>query len=380
MTEQNGHQVVDLAPAHILIVDDDPTNLMLLRRLFERDYFVTCAQSGQQALDHLSDYTFDLVLLDIMMPTITGLQLLRVIRDNPLTSALPVILVSALSDNRDIIQGLELGANDYITKPIDVNVVMARAHTQLTLKRLLDERNHTITNLRMMQEIRERFFRIAAHDLKGPLSNIRLASHILRAHTQDNAGAKDTLDALSMSLEKMQEVINDFLDTAAIQTGKLDLRLDCVPIMRLVMDVTIQYEAAAARKNITLDATGVSGAALMDFARMCQVVANLVSNAIKYSPRSTKITIWSAEQDGKLTLHVGDQGPGIPKEERTKLFREFSKLSTRPTEGESSTGLGLWIVKHLMDLHQGEVGVECPPEGGSIFWVRMLSCPLPEIY
>ncbi|MFN8373924.1 MAG: response regulator [Anaerolineae bacterium] len=376
MPEENGIHS-ELTFARILIVDDDPANLMLLRRLFEKDCLVDCAQNAQEALNYLATTGFDLALLDIMMPGITGLQLLQMIRYNPQTSAIPIILVSALSDNQDIARGLELGANDYVTKPIDPDVVLARAYTQLTLKRLMDERNHTISNLKMMQEIREKFFRIAAHDLKGPLSNIRLASHILRLHTQDLPTAQDTLDALSMSLEKMQEVINDFLDTAAIQTGKLELRLDCVPFERLVNDVVMQYEAAAARKSIQINTSGVKGAAQMDFARMCQVMANLVSNAIKYSPRDTTITLYSEEVDDHLKLCVADQGPGIPQAERTRLFHEFSRLSNRPTGGESSTGLGLWIVKHLIDLHQGEVGVDCPAEGGSIFWVSLPACTPP---
>jgi signal transduction histidine kinase len=373
MFQQNGVNPA-LTSAYVLIVDDDPSNLMLLRRLFEHDCMVTCVQSAKEALNSLEQFHFDLALLDINMPVMNGLELLQIIRDNPQTSVLPVILISALSDSRDIIRGLEYGANDYITKPLDPDVVLARAYTQLTLKRLMDERNHTISNLKMMQELRERFFRIAAHDLKGPLSNIRLASHILRAHTQEMPVAQDTLDALSMSLEKMQEVINDFLDTAAIQTGKLELRLDCVPLQRLVGDVAVQYEAAATRKGIRLDTSGIKGAAEMDFARMCQVLANLLSNAIKYSPRDTTVTLSSEEHEGKTILKVADQGAGIPDAERAKLFREFSKLSTRPTEGESSTGLGLWIVKHLMELHRGEVGVDCPPEGGSVFWVSLPTC------
>jgi two-component system, sensor histidine kinase and response regulator len=373
MFQQNGVNPA-LTSAYVLIVDDDPANLMLLRRLFEHDCMVTCAQSAKEALDNLGQFHFDLALLDINMPVMNGLELLQIIRNDPQTSVLPVILISALSDNRDIIRGLEYGANDYITKPIDPDIVLARAYTQLTLKRLMDERNHTISNLKMMQEIREKFFRIAAHDLKGPLSNIRLASHILRAHTQEMPVAQDTLDALSMSLEKMQDVINDFLDTAAIQTGKLELRLECVPIQRLVWEVAVQYEASATRKGIQLDTSGITGAAQMDFARMCQVLANLLSNAIKYSPRDTTVTLSSEEYEGKVILRVADQGAGIPESERTKLFHEFSRLSTRPTAGESSTGLGLWIVKHLMELHGGEVGVDCPPEGGSVFWVSLPTC------
>ncbi|NWF67690.1 MAG: hybrid sensor histidine kinase/response regulator [Chloroflexi bacterium] len=365
---------VDLQLARLLIVDDDPANLMLLRRIFDRDYSVDCAQNGQEALVALAQGSCDLVLLDIMMPKINGLQLLQIIRSTPETSALPVILISALTDAHDIVRGLELGANDYITKPVDVQVVMARVYTQLTLKRLMEERNQTIRNLQVTQEMRERFFRIAAHDLKGPLANMRLACHLLRTSTRELPGTQETLDALGMSLEKMQEVINDLLDSAAIQSGKLDLKIDCVPADRLMWDIMMQYEPAATRKEITLAVTSANGMAEMDYARMCQVMANLVSNAIKYSPRGSRVSLWSEERGNQLALCVADQGPGIPEAERAKLFGEFSKLSTRPTEGESSTGLGLWIVKHLVDLHKGEVGVDNREGGGSVFWVKLPLC------
>ena len=108
-----------------------------------------------------------------------------------------------------------------------------------------------------------------------------------------------------------------------------------------------------------------------DRERVTQVLNNLISNAIKYSPRGSTVTLWTELQAHSVRICVSDQGPGIPAEERGRLFTQFGKLSTRPTEGENSTGLGLWIVKHLVTLLNGQVGVECPPEGGSIFWIEL---------
>jgi signal transduction histidine kinase len=115
----------------------------------------------------------------------------------------------------------------------------------------------------------------------------------------------------------------------------------------------------------------IPGVICADRQRTTQVLNNLLSNAIKYSPRGSTVTIWAENSEQSVHILVADQGPGIPAEERSRLFTQFGKLTTRPTEGENSTGLGLWIVKHLVTLQNGQVGVECPPEGGSIFWIEL---------
>src|SRR5690606_4838241 len=132
--------------------------------------------------------------------------------------------------------------------------------------------------------------------------------------------------------------------------------------------VVAQYSRMAFDKNIAIQTGNLSGTAVADHARLEQSLNNLVTNAIKYSPRDTVISLWSDVQGSRVRINVADQGPGIPAGERDKLFKEFSKLSTRPTAGEHSSGLGLWIVKQMVILQGGDVGVDCPTEGGSIFW------------
>ena len=355
----------------ILTVDDEPANLTLIERLLGPGYHVMSVTNGQDALDMLAQAPFDVVLLDIMMPGMSGLETLQHIRENPNTAYLPVILVSALMDARDISRGLELGANDYITKPIDIRVTRARIQTQLRLKRLEDERMQTIDQLIAAQEMKDKLLRIASHDLKGPLTNMRMVASLLRASESVIPSGSALLEALDTSANTMQTVIEDFLDTAALQNGALKLSFDQVKVDRVVKNLVGQYSAHASRKHIALEVVGVDGVVCADASRFEQALGNLISNAIKYSPEDTIVHIWSEQYDGKLRICVADQGPGIPAQERDRLFTQFGKLSPRPTGGESSTGLGLWIVKHLVTLQQGQVGVHNPPEGGSIFWIEM---------
>jgi two-component system, sensor histidine kinase and response regulator len=362
----------------ILIVDDEKTNVTILDRLFRSEYRTVTALNGWEALNLLQSETFDLVLLDIMMPDISGLEVLRAIRNNLPTAELPVILISARMDENDIVEGLTIGANDYITKPFRLAELRARARTQLTLKHLQDESKDTINELRAAHEMKDRFFRIASHDLKGPISNLRLVHYLARKRISEDEQALELINTADANLDNMQSVINEFLDMAALQSGKIDLRMEEVMVEPVLNDLLRQYHLNALKKEITVE-THIEGVVYADAARLGQAFGNLLSNALKYSPRESTITIWTEMSNDCVRICIGDQGPGIPEGERDRLFTQFGKLSTRPTEGESSTGLGLWIAKHLTILQGGEIGVDTPVVGGSIFWIEMPAAPVHEI-
>ncbi|HUN06293.1 MAG TPA: hybrid sensor histidine kinase/response regulator [Aggregatilineales bacterium] len=355
----------------ILAVDDEPANLLLLQRLLHTQFQVICSPNGQTALAILDQTPIDLVLLDIMMPDLNGYQVLEQIRANPQTADLPVILISALGDSQDIAQGLHLGANDYISKPIDPDVTAARVQTQLALKQLQDERKKAFLELKAAQELKDRLIRIASHDLKSPLMNGRMITEFLRRPDLTPEDCAQWLTTLDDTLDSMKAVIEDFLDTAAASVGEIQIALDRVPLDGVVDDLLRLYQPHALRKNIRLLTEAMSGAVYADPARFRQALGNLVSNAIKYSPLHTQVHLWSVHEGQRVIICVGDEGPGIPANERSRLFTQFGKLSTRPTDGEHSTGLGLWIVKHLVGLQGGDVGVNCPPEGGSVFWIAL---------
>lgn len=169
----------------------------------------------------------------------------------------------------------------------------------------------------------------------------------------------------------MQNVIEEFVDLAALQTGAIEVQITDVGLAAIVEDVLKQYQPTAAKKNITLHSIDVGGVIRADPKRLIQAFSNLISNAIKYSPMGSAITIWVRNDSERIWLYVGDQGPGIADAEREKLFSVYGKLSNRPTGDESSTGLGLWITRHLVRLQAGDVGHVNAESGGSIFWIEM---------
>jgi two-component system sensor histidine kinase/response regulator len=370
-------QTLNNAPSKLLVVDDDSVNRVLLKRIFEAEHTVVGASNGTAALELLEREKFDLVLLDLMMPGMNGYQVLERIRQNPALADLPVIIISAKSDNSDVVRGLEMGAHDFIAKPIHIDMARARVQTQLALKRLSDEHKQTIQELRIAQQMQDNFYRIVSHDLKGPLTNLRMAHFLLRDIVGSDEQLNTILDNVELSLNEMHDMIRVFLDVMMLQPGMLQVEIDCLRADEILQNVAGQYRLTAEHKTIHLQVEPTDVRLFADQRLLNQMISNLVSNAIKFSPQNTLVTLW-AEADGpQVHLYVSDQGPGIPLEERGRLFEMFSRLSPRPTGAETSTGLGLWIVKQLVEAQNGHVGVEFPADGGSVFWIELPGC-LPE--
>jgi len=365
----------DIRP-HIFVVDDDPDNCNLLTQIIKREYRVSTAQNGLDALTFLKDNPdVDTILLDIMMPNMNGLQTLQRLRDNPETSNIPVILISALNNNDDVVAGLDIGAKDYITKPFDRRVLLARIRTQVELKQLTDAQADAIVKLKTSQALRDNLFSVVSHDLKNPLANIRMVEYVLREQVEADTTTMQMMDAVKLSLDTMQQVIDDFLDVVTLQSGKLKLNYKLKSTEATICSVVLQYNMNAKNKNIDVDLKKIDDTVWVDEHKLQQILSNLLSNALKYSPNDSTIAIWTEQLDGIVRINVADEGPGVPIEEQHKLFTEFGKLSPRPTGDESSTGLGLWIVKTVTELMNGRVGADFPKDGGSIFWVEFPTKP-----
>lgn len=360
-------------PIHILIVEDDPILGEMIEEAIKRKYYnrVTLLNSAEHVLRIIEEKSINLVLLDVMLPDISGFDVLEMIRKNYEPEDVSVIIMSAIDDAKSIVRGFEYGANDYIVKPIELSVMMARINTQLKLLQLQTERRNYIQSLEKSETLGKQLNQIASHDLKNPLHNLRIAEALLREETVDNARAQQLLNTVEASLDMMDQVTGSFLDMVAIQTRSLELKKDPILIVDIVNNAYTQYELAADKKNIKMTMGSTEGIVMADPGRMAQIAGNLVSNAIKYSPHDSEICTWSNINEGVLRLSVEDSGKGIPEEERHLLFTEFGRLSTRPTAGEGSTGLGLWIVRHLVEMQGGRAGADFPQDGGSVFWIEL---------
>lgn len=352
----------------VLIVDDNEMNRdMLCRRLAREGYDVTPAADGHQALSACDQQEFDLIVLDIMMPGISGLDVLKTLRKQHTVMDLPVIMATAKNQSEDVVEALKLGANDYVTKPIDFPVLLARVRTQMSLRRLSQQKDE--------------FVRVASHDLKNPLLIISTTAHIVEQRVPPGAEMTrevyQMLGTISRHARTMERIIKDFLDFQAMEDGRLSLDLVQISlndVARLVVENNADY---ARGKNMTLlfEPAPDLAQAQADPDRLYQVIQNYVGNAIKFGPRDSSVVVRTRNDDHRLFLEVQDAGPGLNPEDLRKVFTKYARLSNKPTGAEKSSGLGLAICKELVTLHGGEVGVRTNSEGpGVTFW---FSLPLP---
>ncbi|MCX7920019.1 MAG: response regulator [bacterium] len=352
----------------LLVVDDNEMNRdMLSRRLKRLGHTVEVAVDGKQALEMTATQSFDLILLDIMMPEISGIEVLKKLREKYTIAELPIIMVTAKDQSEDIVEALNLGANDYVTKPIDFPVVNARVQTQLTLKRLA--------------ELKDEFLRIASHDLKNPLTGIigytSLLNSMLAPIEQVPAELKNSISRVANLAQMMKRIITDFLDFQAMEDGQMKLEpvsFDINDIAR--MAVINNFDYAKSKEIEMLDeipSTPIQVHA--DQYRIQQVIENFVSNAIKFGEKGSKVTVRTRIESEKALVEVSDTGPGLKDEDMQKLFVKYARLSNKPTGGEKSSGLGLAICKKIIELHQGEIGARNNPDKGATFWFAL---PLPK--
>jgi signal transduction histidine kinase len=362
----------------ILLVDDEEDARRLLEALLARkNYRFGEASDGKEVLTAVERETPDLILLDVMMPVMSGLEVLQKLREKYQTAELPIILLTALGSSSDVVRGLELGANDYLTKPFNSAELDARVRTQLRLKRLHDEYRAGMDRMRRLDVTKDKFLQITAHDLKSPLGTIMMGLQILRDATPAAGTIISEYDRvvsmMSFAASAMQAIIDDYLDLETIKAGQLRLSRQHVSLNQQVTSTAEQYRAYADSKGINLafDLDGNLPSWSGDPDRLNQVIGNLLSNAIKFSPRGTAVKVRTLRRNGALRLEVSDQGPGIPQHDLPQLFQEFARLTNKPTGGEKSSGVGLAISRYLVEAHGGKIGVETNVGKGSLFWIEL---------
>jgi two-component system sensor histidine kinase/response regulator len=322
------------------------------------------------------------ILQDLIMPGVDGLDLLKQYRASSATRNTPVIVLSTKEDPKTKALAFEFGANDYLIKLPDRVELVARIRfqSQFFLNQIQRDEAHAALSalnekLGEADAAKNRFLGMAAHDLRNPLTVVRGFAEFLRdgtvgALTSEQLDLVATIHASSCAMLKM---VNELLDVAAIEAG--ELKLDPQPHNLVTLIEKSVYlaglEATKKRTRIVFMPPGGAPLVQLDADKMKQVIDNLLSNAVKYSPPGSTITVEFHAHDGRSGFSVMDQGPGIPEKERGKLFKDFGRLSAVPTGGETSTGLGLAICRKIIEAHRGAILAENLPEGGCAFRVTL---------
>ncbi len=351
----------------VLIVDDVTKNLQVVGTILRQaGHSVTAATSGAEALDAVREQPPDLVLLDLMMPVMDGLEVCRRLKADPSTSRIPVIFLTASNEMEHLVKGFEVGAVDYVTKPFNPPELLARVRTHLELK-------HARERLREMNDEKNEFMGIAAHDLRSPLNGIKGYTEMILEDPALDAENAGLIRRVHEAAAHMAEMVQNLLDANRIERGEMQLSLAPTDLSALAAAVAEAQRPRAVAKQQVIHVEGVGApcVALADPGVAMQVLENLISNAVKYSPPGRNIHVRTARTPDGIRFEVRDEGPGLSAADLKKLFGKYARLSAKPTGGETSTGLGLSIVKKMVEAMDGKVWCESEPGHGATFVVTL---------
>lgn len=377
----------------ILCVDDEQILLLALKlqlkENFGNQYHIETAENSEEALEIIEELIANnielpLVISDQVMPGMLGDELLTQIHNT-----IPETLKILLTGQADV-SAIGRAVNNanlyrYIAKPwdpTDLNLTVTEAvrsyFHKKELKEFYDGLEQKVGERTLELERKNKFLSTAVHDLKNPLSIIQTSSELISNHF-DEDDKKQLLEYnqyIFSSTQNMFELIDNLLEINKIESGKLKPKLELIDIQTILINLIQRYQLLAKVKDINLrfdQKNHNSYQAMLDEKMIYRVLDNLISNAIKYSPYDKSVYIRLISTETHIRCEIQDEGPGLSKEDQKKLFGQFARLSPQPTADEPATGLGLFIVKQLVETMRGKVWCDTEKSKGATFVVEFPS-------
>jgi signal transduction histidine kinase len=395
-------------PINILIVDDEPKNLTVLETVLDDPaYRLVRASSADQALLALVVEEFALIVLDIRMPGMTGFELAQMIKERKKTARVPIIFLTAYyNEDQHVLEGYGTGAVDYLHKPVNPRILRSKVAifadlyrktreaeianrtllAEVTERRRAEDRlrelNDTLEQrvaertkaLQESDRLKDEFLATLAHELRNPLAPISSAVHLLNAKGQTAADLQWARAIIERQLKSMTRLIDDLMDVSRISRGKFELRRQQVPLERIVQDAVESSRPLIEQQGQILTVSLPSEPVLLDadLTRLSQVFLNLLNNAAKFTGKGGRIDLSAELVESEIVVAVKDTGIGIPAANLGSVFEMFSQVEGALLRSQGGLGIGLCLVKRLVEMHGGRV--EARSEGrdkGSEFLVRL---------
>ena len=356
----------------ILIVDDVMSNVLLLKVLLTNEKFaIATASNGRQALEQVEKENPDLVLLDVMMPDMSGFEVAEHLKSNPNTADIPIIFLTALNSTADIVKGFQVGANDFISKPFNKEELIIRVTHQISLvaaKRLIlsktEELQRTIAG-------RDKLYSVIAHDLRSPMGSIKMVLNMLILNLPSEKIGAEMYELLTMANQTTEDVfslLDNLLKWTKSQIGKLNVVYQDVDLVEVTDGVIEIFSMVASLKKIRIREMKPEKMMVnADIDMLKTVVRNLLSNAIKFSKENSEVLVKMEEVDGMAVVSVQDYGCGISEEGQKKLLHTDTHFSTFGTNNEEGSGLGLLLCKDFVVKNGGKLWFTSKEGEGSIF-------------
>jgi two-component system, sensor histidine kinase and response regulator len=360
----------------ILVVDDNElTRSLLARRLGRQGYTVSVAKGGQEALEMIESSAFDLILLDIVMPDLNGIQVLERLKQDPALRHIPVVMISALDEFDKVVKSIEIGAEDYLPMPFNPVLLRARVGACLEKKRLHDKEVAYLREVAKAREealeanrIKSLFFATINHELRTPLTAILGYIQLLMRTPDRSAGDRDTLDIVMRSGEHLLGLINDLLTISKIEAGHATLSEQVFDLHDLLHSMSEMFQNQASARRLRFNvymAVDVPRYAFGDDGKLRQILINLLGNAFKFTD-SGSVEVGVSWRDGRAAIEVRDTGCGIGAEEFGQLFQPFTQTGSG-RKARQGTGLGLAISQSFARMMDGEITVMSALGKGSTF-------------
>lgn len=373
----------------ILMVDDNPKNLQLLGTTLRNEGFqVEFATNGRIALNWVSKKNFDLILLDIMMPELSGYEVCEQIRKIKEYDDVPIIFLTAKTEKESVVYGFKVGAQDYITKPFDTAELLARVRTHLELRynklelkninhnleKLVEERTHELNilnqelqkaneELRTLDKAKSEFLHIIAHEIRTPLNGIKGSIDIMKELNEHNSfGA--LFNILEESVTRLERFSLFALKITQLQTGKYELDLQPIAIHSLVQQILQKFKEQIQKKllKITLKIPKELFVTA-DWELINTCFSAVIDNAIKFTHPSGSVFIEAEEDENHILVKITDEGPGFSDKAMQNLFKLFSPGERHINENE---GIDLAMAKLIMDAHRGEIQINNYAKGAVV--------------
>lgn len=422
---------INLKNKSVLILEDSLTQALLLQEILEKkQLFVRLSKDGLHGLQKLSEAVPDLIISDIEMPQMNGYEFCKNVKSNEKYKDIPIILLTNLTDPLDVIKGMDCGADGFLTKPCDVDLLFSTIQNTLKniglknnypqekltfffggesysltinkvqitelllstyssaiqknlelekiyykLNDVYEELERKNRKLEELNELKNQLLGMAAHDIKNPLAVIYGFSNYLIniSETLDSAKSYQMIKHIYEASSFMIRVIDDLLDYSTIESGTLTLHLSEIDLAELIQKDLLFFESLAQKKEIKLVFNNERPIKKVccDANKISQVLCNLITNGIKFSRPQGTLEISLIPSDKEVTISVKDCGTGMSPEALSSLFQPFSKMKTTGTAGEKGAGLGLAIVNKIVHAHKGKIWVESKLDVGSIFYISI---------
>ena len=364
----------------ILVIEDETIlGQEICEWLSLEGYEAFGAADGIEGVQAAFQHQPDLIICDITMPRLDGHGVLLELRANPTTAGIPFIFVTARAAYEDVRKGMDLGADDYISKPFSRLELLQAIHTRLEKSTLqeqhhqaeVDQWQHAFQAEHEQRQLKTKLVAMFSHDFRNPLASIRSSSSLLRdyADKMNEERRLTHFNRIDASISQLLQMLDDMLFVSQLETGSLDFTPEPLGIAEYIQGLIQDFQFIHEETYTIVFESSFTDTVMVDPRLMQQIATNLISNAIKYSPQGNSIQVFVERRDEQIVLTVRDQGIGIPEVDQPRLFTAFQRASN--VGGISGTGLGLAIVKQAVELHGGKIDLESQVGVGTTVIVKI---------